>query len=387
MEAAIEASVLTSTRMLIEQRQEQVVQLIRDLVELESPSADVPGSLAVNQLLETAGAEISSVDSVERVASPGYGEHFLLRAFGETGDGRQATLLLGHTDTVHQRGSLPIYVEGDRMYGPGVFDMKGSCVMAIEALRCLSDLAINPRRPVTLLLTCDEEIGSITGRSLVEREARRAKQVLVLEPPAPGGCAKTARKGVGAWTVKARGIAAHAGLDPEQGASAILELARQTERLHALNDSGRGTNFNVGLIRGGTRGNVVAADAEMEVDVRFGDAAEASRVEILMSSLKPFDRRVTLAVNGGINRGPLERTAGVVELFRQARQIAARLDFELGECSVGGASDGNFAAALNVPVLDGLGLDGDGAHAAHEHIRLSAIVRRTALLAGLIATL
>jgi glutamate carboxypeptidase len=278
-------------------------------------------------------------------------------------------------------------VEGDRLYGPGIFDMKASCVLAVEALRCLTALDIGPRRPVTLLLTCDEETGSATGRPLVEREARRAAQVLVLEPPAPGGCVKTARKGVGAWTVTAHGVASHAGLNPEAGASAILELARQTERLHSLGDAARGTTFNVGVFSGGTRPNVVAARAQMEVDVRFGTAEEARRVEGLMAALRPFDGRVRLQVKGGVNRAPLERTAGVAKLFRHARGLAARLGFELGERSVGGASDGNFAAALNVPVLDGLGVDGDGAHAEHEHILVSDLARRGALLAGLVATL
>jgi glutamate carboxypeptidase len=391
MRGAIDPSGLANLRALNERRHEQVVQMISCLVEIESPSGDVQGSLAVNDLLESAARVIPSVTSVARVAAPNCGEHLLIRAFGEKGDGNGATLILGHTDTVHPRGTLAaqrgLRTEGDRLYGPGVFDMKASCVMAIEALRCLTAMALVPRRPVTLLLTCDEEIGSATGRPLVEREARRAAQVLVLEPPAPGGCVKTARKGVGVWTVAAQGIASHAGLNPEKGASAILELARQTERLHALNDSARGTSFNVGLIQGGTRSNVVAAQAEMEVDVRFGAMEEARRVENLMSNLQPFDERVSLTIEGGINRAPLERTAGVVKLFQHAREIAARLGFELAECSVGGASDGNFAAALNVPVLDGLGVDGDGAHAAHEHILLRDITPRTALLAGLIATL
>ena len=391
MVGTIDAFGLANVRELIERRHDQVVDVIRRLVEIESPSGDVEGSRAINQLLESAARAIPSVSSVERIPSPNCGEHLLIRAFCNENGSNEPTLILGHTDTVHPRGTLTsphgVRTEADRMYGPGIFDMKASCVIAIEALRCLSALTISPGRPVTLLLTCDEEIGSATGRPLVEREARRAAQVLVLEPPAPGGGAKTARKGVGAWIVTAQGIASHAGLNPEKGASAILELARQTEHLHSLNDLGRGTSFNVGLIRGGTRGNVVAAQAEMEVDVRFSKMEEAQRVENLMSTLQSFDKRVRLAIKGGINRGPLERTDGVVHLYRLAREIAAQLGFELGECSVGGASDGNFAAALNVPVLDGLGVDGDGAHAAHEHILLSDITPRTALLAGLVATL
>jgi glutamate carboxypeptidase len=391
MVVVFDASKFTRVQRLIEERHNETVQAISSLVEIESPSGDVPGSQAVNEFLERAVLGIPSVTSVERIVAPNCGEHLLIRAFGEAGNGNQATLILGHTDTVHPRGTLHaqqgVRTDGIRLYGPGVFDMKASCVMAIEALRSVTTAGFAPRCPVTLLLTCDEEIGSATGRALVEREARQAAQVLVLEPPGPGGCVKTARKGVGMWTVAAEGIASHAGLEPRKGASAILELARQTDRLHSLSDSERGTNFNVGVIHGGTRSNVVAAHAEIEVDTRFSTYDEARRVEDLMRSLEPFDQRVSLTIKGGINRGPLERTAGVVTLLHHARELAAGVGFELGECSAGGASDGNFAAALNVPVLDGLGIDGDGAHAVHEHILLRDITQRTALLAGLIATL
>jgi glutamate carboxypeptidase len=391
MVLAIDIFGLSNIRALTEQRHEEVVKVISRLVQIESPSGDMPGSRAANDLLEGAARTIPSVSSIERLASANCGEHLLIRAFCRAGKNQPATLILGHTDTVHPRGTLSaahgLRTDGDRLYGPGIFDMKASCVMAIEALHCLTAAGFSPRRPVTLLLTCDEEIGSATGRPLVEREAQQAAQVLVLEPPAPGGCVKTARKGVGAWTVAAQGIASHAGLDPEKGASAILELARQTERLHSLNDAEQGTNFNIGVVRGGTRSNVVAAQAEIEVDVRFSKMSEAHRVENLMSMLEPFDKRVSLSIKGGINRGPLERTADVVKLYHHARELAAQLGFELGECAVGGASDGNFAAALNVPVLDGLGVNGDGAHAAHEHIFLRDLAPRTALLAGLVATL
>jgi glutamate carboxypeptidase len=387
----LEASVLTSIETLVESRQEHAVEFIRRLVEIESPSGDVEGSRAVNKLLEDALRTIPSVTHSKRIVSDDCGEHLLVQAFTDENSNQPGTLLLGHTDTVHPRGTLSaqngVRLDQDHLHGPGIFDMKAGCVIAVEALHALDALSLRPRRPVTLLLTCDEEIGSPTGRALVEREARRAAQVLVLEPPAPGGCVKTARKGVGGWTVSAHGIASHAGLHPEQGASAILELARQTEQLHSLNNPQRGTSFNVGVVRGGTRPNVIAAQAEMEVDVRFDTADEARRVEDLMSNLQPFDKRVNLVTTGGINRGPLERTEAVVNLFHHAKELAAHLGFELGECSVGGASDGNFAAALNVPVLDGLGVDGDGAHAAHEHILLSDLARRTTLLAGLIATL
>lgn len=382
---------LTAIRAFIAHRQDEIVSSICRLVEIESPSGDVQGSRAAVALLEDLARPIPSVSVIERIDSPGYGEHLRIRAFCDETKSDDATLILGHTDTVHPRGSLNaqhgLRSEGNRLYGPGIFDMKASCVIALEVLRCLAELSLAPPRPLTLLLTCDEEVGSVTGRSLVEHEARRAAQVLVLEPPAPGGCVKTARKGVGIWTVSAQGVASHAGLNPEAGASAILELARQTERLHSMNDPASGTSFNVGLFRGGTHGNVVAAQAEMAVDVRFGRMEEARRVEQLMNTLQPFDGRVLLAIKGGINRAPLERTAAVVRLFHHARDIAERLGFELGERAVGGASDGNFAAALDVPVLDGLGVDGDGAHAAHEHILVTDIAPRAALLAGLVASL
>jgi len=390
MTSELDLSKLVAARVFFAQRQHEILNIIRRLVEYESPSGDTEGSSAVNQLLVELSRSIPSIDSVERITSQGYGEHLLIRAFGVQ-NGKGTTLLLGHTDTVHPVGtadhSNPIRADGDRFFGPGIFDMKAACVLAVEVLRCLDALSLTPSRPVTLLLTCDEETGSLTGRPLVEQEARRAEQVLVLEPPGQGGCVKTARKGVGMWTIEARGIASHAGLNPEAGASAILELARQTERLHSLRDPAGNTSFNVGIVRGGTRSNVVAAQAEMEVDVRFSTAEEARRVEYLMNTLHPFDERVQLKVKGGINRAPLERTPGVVRLFQYAHEIAALLGFDLGELSVGGASDGNFAAALNVPVLDGLGVDGDGAHAAHEHIIVSDIPRRGALLAGLVATL
>jgi glutamate carboxypeptidase len=390
MTGELDLSELFAARAFFAQRQNEILRVIRRLVESESPSGDAGGSAAVNRLLLEISRSIPAIDSVERITSHGYGEHLLIRAFGGQ-NGKGTTLLLGHTDTVHPVGtadhSNPIRADGDRLFGPGIFDMKAACALAVEVLRCLDALSLTPPRPVTLLLTCDEETGSLTGRPLVEQEARRAAQVLVLEPPGQGGCVKTARKGVGRWTIEAHGIASHAGLNPEAGASAILELARQTDRLHALNDRAGNTSFNVGIVRGGTRSNVVAAQAEIEVDVRFGTADAARRVEELMSTLRPFDDRVQLKVKGGINRAPLERTPGVARLFQHAHQIAARLGFDLRELSVGGASDGNFAAALNVPVLDGLGVDGDGAHAAHEHIIVSDIPQRGALLAGLVATL
>ena len=384
------ATQLSATRAFLARRQDEIIGSICKLVETESPSGDFEGSRAVVDLLVETARTIPAISAVERIPVPGYGEHLRVRAFDGQADDTRTTLVLGHTDTVHPRGTLStqsLRAEAGRLYGPGIFDMKASCVLALEALRTLVTLNFIPKRPVVLLLTCDEETGSETGRLLVEEEARCAAQALVLEPPAPGGHVKTARKGVGMWKVKAQGIASHAGLNPEAGASAILEIARQTERFQSMNDPVSGTSFNVGVVRGGTRSNVVAAEAEIEIDARFSCMKEAQRVTEMMSNLRSFDGRVGLTVTGSLNRSPLERTEGVVKLYQQAREIAACLGFELGEQSVGGASDGNFVAALDVPVLDGLGIDGGGAHAANEHILISDIALRGSLWAGLIATL
>jgi glutamate carboxypeptidase len=236
------------------------------------------------------------------------------------------------------------------------------------------------------VLTCDEEVGSMSGWPLIERVAceRTTNYAFVLEPPASGGRVKTGRKGTGIYAIKVEGKAAHAGLEPEKGASAILELARQTERLHALNLSGSGIMVNVGVVHGGTRSNVVAAQAEGEIDVRFATEAEAQEIDRILTSLQPVDKRTKVFVSGGINRPPLERTAAVVELFEKARTVASYVGFELGETQVGGASDGNFIAALGIPVLDGLGVNGDGAHAVHEHINANDIATRGALIASLL---
>jgi glutamate carboxypeptidase len=258
--------------------------------------------------------------------------------------------------------------------------------LAIEVIRACATLNSTPQ-PLVLLLTCDEEKGSLTGRGLVEAVAKRSRAVLVLEPPASGGRVKTGRKGTAFFTITARGKAAHAGLEPEKGASAILEIARQIQRLHEMNDAATGVTVNVGVVRGGTVSNVVPAEAEAEVDIRFSTNEDAQRIESTIRSLHPFDSRVQIITRGEINRPPLERTERVQSLFESAWSIAAELDYELGEAQVGGASDGNFAAAVGASVLDGLGINGDGAHANHEHILVDDIPQRGALLAALVASL
>jgi glutamate carboxypeptidase len=385
----ISAAKLAAFRDYFAGRREAIVALTRALVEAESPSGDQAGSKAVVTLLAAAAEAITAVTKVERVPSDNYGEHLRVKAFGEASR-LQPIVILGHTDTVHPRDSLrrrPWRVEGNRAYGPGVFDMKANCALAIEVVRACVETGVRPERPLVLLLTCDEEAGSFSGRQLVEAEARTAHAVLVLEPPASGGRVKTGRKGTGIFSLTARGRAAHAGLEPEKGASAILELARQTERLHSLNGVTGGISVNVGVFRGGTLSNVVAEEARAEIDVRFSTPDEAAYIEHKILNLRPCDERVQLIVKGGINRPPLERSEAVVRLFCQAQALAQQLEFELGETQVGGASDGNFAAAAGAAVLDGLGINGDGAHAAHEHILLDDIPQRGALLAALVATL
>jgi glutamate carboxypeptidase len=370
-------------------RQSEIVRHIRPVVETESPSRDEAGSRAVADLLEAQAKGISAVDSVERIPAEGLGEHLLIRAFGKNSDGRKNILLLGHTDTVHPRGSLmerPWREEEGKIFGPGIFDMKSNCVLMIELLRYFSENDLRPAAPVAILLTCDEEIGSHSGRPLVEAEARNASVCLVGEPSAPGGKAKTGRKGTGNFVLKAHGVASHAGLDPQKGANAVGELAQQILKLHQLNNFEIGTTVTVTTIKGGTTTNVVPAEAECEIDVRFSSMVEAARIEAEIRSLKPVDERVSLELLGGINRPPLERTEDVIALFDKAKKIALDLGCALDETQVGGASDGNFVGAMGVPVLDGLGIAGDGAHATHEHISPADISFRGALLAALLSS-
>lgn len=374
----------------LQSRQAEVEAFIQALVEVESPSGDEEGSRAVIDLLVQSAGRLKCVDAIERVDAPEFGQHLVIRAFQKHNAGKQI-LIVGHTDTVHARGTLserPWRRDNGRIYGPGIFDMKANCALAIEVLRTLDELNVAPSFGVSLVLTCDEEVGSLSGWPLIEREARRGdtRYAFVMEPPASGGRVKTGRKGTGIFAIKVEGRAAHAGLEPEKGASAILELARQTEQLHSINLSGSGITLNVGVVQGGTRSNVVAAEAQGEIDVRFSTEAELLEIERILSNLKPIDERTKVFVSGGINRPPLERTPAVIELFEKARAIAAQLDFELGEAQVGGASDGNFVAAMGIPVLDGLGISGDGAHAIHEHIEADDIARRGALIGGLLVS-
>ncbi len=366
-------------------REPAIVDAIRQIVDIESPSNNVEQSLAVvDQVLKYA-ADRGVEATVERVAAAGVGEHLIIRAW--PGNSRHI-LLLGHTDTVHPIGSSkknPTRVEGDRLYGCGIFDMKANIVLMIEAISYLAANGVRPPCPVTILLSCDEETGSHTGRDLVEREAANAEICLVFEPSAEGRV-KTGRKGTGQYKLVSHGSPAHAGLEPEKGVNAVSEIARQIECIHAVARPELGTTVNVCTISGGTTSNVIPEYAECEIDVRFTTMSEALRVDESLRSLKPFDARVKLELLGAINRPPLERTPQVAALFEKARAIAASYDYVIDEVQVGGASDGNFVAALGVPVIDGLGLAGAGAHMLTEHIMISDIADRATLLTHLIAT-
>lgn len=365
------------------ERQPGIVDSIREFVEIESPSYDVMRSREVMAWVEHKALEIPTSLQIEKIPAEGYGEHLLIRAF--PGAVKQA-MLLGHTDTVHPVGTKaqnPTRVEDGKLYGCGAFDMKAGVVLMLEALRFFAVTGKTPSRPITILLSCDEEVGSVSGRPIVEAEALKSEFCLVCEPSAAGRV-KTGRKGTGTFTIKAHGRPAHAGLEPEKGASAILELSRQIDKLHTLNNLASGTTANVCTIKGGTTTNVIPEHAECTLDVRFTSIKEAERIEREVSAISSFDERVALTILGGVNRHPLERTEGVIALYEQARELAAGFGYELGETQVGGGSDGNFVGALGVPVLDGLGVTGDGAHTLYEHILVDDIANRATLITMLL---
>jgi glutamate carboxypeptidase len=372
-----------------ESHRREMLAHIRELVETESPSHD---KTAVDRCgLLIAGAFRDAGARVRRHTRTGVGD-IVEASFAPDGPRpdpgtRPPVLLLGHFDTVWDVGtleSMPCREHKGRLHGPGVYDMKAGTAIALFAIRALIATGGLPRA-VTVLLTTDEEIGSDHSRELIEVTARRCAAVLVLEPSAGAkGAVKTARKGVGEYAIRVHGVASHAGLDFEKGQSAIVELARQIERISSFTDLRRGLTVSVGTIRGGTRRNVVPASAEAGVDVRIAHAADAARVEALFRKLKPFNRKCKLEVTGGINRPPLERTRQGAALYSIAKTLARDIGFTLDEAAVGGGSDGNFTAALGIPTLDGLGAVGEGAHAINESIVIDQLPRRVALLAGLL---
>ena len=369
-------------------RRPEIVAFIRRLVEQESPSLNKPAVDSLARFLAATFERIGARVRLHRVKE--FGNH-VQADFAAAGSRLKPVLLLGHMDSVWDIGTIkkiPVREKGGRLFGPGVYDMKagiGQMIFAVDTLRAIRGAL---PRPITIFLSSDEEVKSATSRPILERVAKQSQAVLVLEPSAGlKGALKTARKGVGEYKLKVTGCAAHAGLDPQNGHSAIIELARQIARIAGFNDGDRGITVNPGVIRGGTRTNVVAAEAEVEIDARIARLPDAARLDRKFRALRPFDRACRLEVTGGINRPPLERTPEVVALFRKAQAAARELGFEVDEACVGGGSDGNFTAALGIPTLDGLGAVGEGAHADNESIVISEIPRRTALLAALIERL
>lgn len=366
----------------LRERRDRMTGLLRELVEMETPSRDPgtqgPGLDLLERELRRAGLR------TRRLPGRDTGGHLFARS-GEAGC--PAQLLLGHLDTVWPVGTLagmPAVVEGGRMRGPGVFDMKAGLVQMVFALSTLDALGLRPGVEPAVLITTDEEIGSPESERWIRALARRSCRAFVLEPSlAPSGALKTARKGTGRFEIRVVGRAAHAGLAPEEGASAIQELTHVVQRLHALSDPGEGVAVNVGQIEGGQRPNVVAPEARAVVDVRVPTGQAATRVEAAIRSLEPTTPGTRLVVDGGMRRPPMERTHGTRRLWDAARRLAEELGLELQEARAGGASDGNLTSQF-VPTLDGLGPVGDGAHASHEYVELDRMPERSALLALLL---
>jgi glutamate carboxypeptidase len=367
----------------LESRQDALLQTIGEFVEVESPSDNKVATDRMGTILAEKFAALGGRPHLHRAEE--YGDNLQID-FPGAGN-RKPVLLLGHFDTVYPMGTLaamPCRVDNGRLHGPGVLDMKAGIALMLSAIEALQTWEGQLPRPVTVFLVTDEEVGSYSSRKITEHLARKSAGVLVLEPAAGRGAVKTARKGVGEYTLTVAGIASHAGLDPGKGHSAILELARQIAVISKLNDLKSGVSVNPGIIRGGTRTNVVAAEATAEIDVRIRSAQQAAGLDRKLRALKPFDKHCKLNMEGGINRLPMERNAGVIALYKKAQAIAKQIDWKLEEAAVGGGSDGNFTAALGIPTLDGLGAVGEGAHAIHEHIIISELPRRALLLAGLI---
>ena len=366
-------------------KEQALLELTKRLVTAESPS-DV--KIAVDVCVEMVAAHAKALGGRVKLHRQ--------RAFGDVLEARFGVksrtgaagrvMLLGHLDTVWPLGTLktmPCKLSGGRLFGPGTFDMKAGVAMALTALEMLSEADLLGKE-IVLLLNSDEEVGSPVSRPITEKLAAECGAVFVLEP-AQGVACKTARKGTGNWRIDVAGRAAHAGVDFEKGANALVELARAVQTVSGWTDLKRGLTVSVGVAGGGTKLNVVPAEAWAEVDVRFARKADGPRIERKFANLKAVDQRCTLTVTGGINRPPMERLRGTVRLYEKARALAGELGFELEEAATGGASDGNFTAALGVPTLDGLGAVVEGAHARHESVIVEHLAPRTALLAGLLA--
>jgi glutamate carboxypeptidase len=356
-------------------------------VKLETPTTD---AASVNRLMDVAEGELARAGAViTRIPGrDGFGDNLIARINQEQ-DGKPI-LVAGHLDTVWSTGTLdrmPYKVNGEKAHGPGIHDMKAGSFIAFHAVRSILRQRVRTPRPITLLLTPDEEVGSPTSRDVSEREAAQSAYVLIPEPAGPGGAAVTARKGVGRFVMKVRGIGAHSGGAFEHGASAVVELAHQIQRIHAMVDVDAGITLNVAPIWGGTRPNVIAPEAGCEIDLRVPTAADGERMQSHLLALEAVTLNCKVTVTGEMNRPPFAEDAGITALYEKARAVSESLGMPMPRQHRGGGSDGNFTAAMGVPTLDGLGCLGSGAHARHEHILWRHLAPRAALMAGLLETL
>lgn len=367
---------------------EAVLAGIRRWVEIETPS-DCPER--IETLLDIVEHELSGLSiDIERVPGrDGFGDHLLLR-YNPARENKAPALVLGHIDTVWPIGTLserPVRVDGDKVFGPGIYDMKAGTYLGAYAIRRMAEAGIVPPRPVVMLLNSDEEVGSPTSRSLIEALAAEAAFVLVPEPAVgPSSACVTSRKGWARFKLTAQGRSAHAGANHIEGRSAVKEIARHVLALEEMTDYERGTTVNVGVIHGGTLLNVVPASAHIEIDLRVASAEDSERLVAVILARKPYDKEIRIRVEGGENRPPFQRNQGVATLYESARQLGESLGFKLPETMRGGVSDGNFAAALGRPTLDGLGCGGGGAHAEDEHILISTIENRAALIFNMLTS-
>ena len=364
-------------------KQTTQIALIEKLVRAESPSDDKFAVDACGVMVADHAKALGGRVKLHRQKL--YGDVIEARFGPRKKAAADRTLLLGHVDTVWPIGTIktmPCRIGEGRLWGPGTLDMKAGVAMALIAIEMLAEANLLDRE-IILLLNSDEEIGSPVSRLITEKLAQECREVYVLEP-AQVLAYKTARKGTGNWRIDIQGVAAHAGVDFEKGASALRELARMIETVSAWTDLQRGLTVSVGMAGGGSKTNVIPAEAWAEIDIRIARAADGTRIERKFAGLKAADKRCSFTVTGGINRPPMERTKGTVALYQHARKLAAELGFTLGEAATGGASDGNFTSALGIATLDGMGAVGEGAHAVHESIDLDHLAPRTALLAGML---